>query len=135
MVTRQGRPVTSPVQAGQTALRRPPEQGPGLRRYLAGQLVHLLAVARIGDVIVELGGNRAWLDAGHANAVLLADFHAQAVGEGRNRNDKLDGLIRDNDVINLAFVAPPRVLGILRKCARPSAGGAVTAEPKWQRMW
>ena len=42
--------------------------------------------------------------------------------------DKLDGLIRDNDVINLTFVAPPRVLGILRKCARPSAGGAVTAE-------
>jgi hypothetical protein len=44
------------------------------------KLVNLLAAARIGEVIVKLGGDDARLDADDADSVLLADFNAQAVG-------------------------------------------------------
>ncbi|CAN7376044.1 host attachment protein [Pararhizobium sp. LjRoot235] len=80
-----------------------------------------LGTDRQGRVYQSQGGARSatqetdWHD--HAEEVFLSQIA-----------EKLDGLIRDSDFTNLVLVAPPRVLGMLRKCLRPSARGTVTAE-------
>lgn len=80
-----------------------------------------LGTDRQGRVYQSQGGARS--------TTQETDWHDQAEEAFLSQiAEKLDGLIRDSDVTDLVLVAPPRVLGILRKCFSPFARGTVTAE-------